>query len=366
MDAPITEMFFELIRLGIGTSNEFNYSPSEDEWKQLYELSQKQTLMGIAFAGIEKLKKEQLPPRQLLLSWHNYCLKIKQQNNRLNRLAAKICEKFNEEGFRNAILKGQGVAQLYEQPALRMPGDIDIWLEGGTEKILNYVKRFVPRCRPVYHHVDFLELDGVSVEIHFTPTWMNCYYTNKKLQHYFNRESENQFTNKITLKDNNDVINAPTDAFNRVYILLHIYRHLFQEGIGLRQMLDYYYVLKQGFTNEEKEETLKQLKELKMMRFAGAVMYVLKEVFNIDDAYMLTQPFEKEGKFLLNEIMIAGNFGKYSPRYKNDMSNSLIKRAISKSTHHMLFLNSYPSETLWGPLFRTWHYFYKKRLISKL
>lgn len=363
---PITEMFFELLRLGIGTSDKFNYSPTTDEWEQIFELSIKQALVGILFTGVEKLNTNQLPEKNSLLTMHNYCLQIKFQNDKLNKLAAKINEKFEKEGFRNTILKGQGIARLYDCPERRMPGDIDIWLEGGRNKILSYVKQFVPHCRPVYHHVDFLNIENVDIEVHFTPTWMNSYFTNKKLQKYFASRAAEQFTNKITLSNENCSINAPTNAFNRVYILLHIYRHLFQEGIGLRQLLDYYYVLKQGFTPQEKQETLKQLKELKMLRFAGATMYVLKKVFNIEERFLITTPLEKEGEFLLDEIMVAGNFGKYSPRYKNEMSSSLIKRAISKSVHHMKFLSSYTSETLWGPLFRVWHYFYKKELKKRL
>lgn len=362
MPNNITETFFELIRLSIGTGKELSHTPDEKEWEILFELCKKQTLLGIAFSGIEKLKAEQLPPKSLLLGWHNYCLQIKQQNNKLNRLAAIVTEKFGKEGFRSVILKGQGVAMLYDRPERRAPGDIDIWLEGGREKVLAYVKRIIPNCRPVYHHVDFLELDGVSTEVHFTPSWMNCYFTNRKLQRYFKDESERQFSNKVALSNEEETIFAPTNDFNRIYILLHIYRHLFQEGIGLRQMLDYYYILKQGFSATEKEKSIKQLRDLKMLRFAGATMYVLKRVFNIEDKYMLTAPLEKEGEFLLNEIMVAGNFGKYSPRYKNDMSSSIIKRAMSKTLHHMRFLSSYPSETLWGPLFRVWHYFYKKKL----
>lgn len=362
MPNNITETFFELIRLGIGTGNKISNTLSTKEWEALFELCKKQTLLGIAFSGIEKLKAEELPPKPLLLGWHNYCLQIKQQNNKLNRLAAIVTEKFEKEGFRSVILKGQGIARLYDQPERRMPGDIDIWIEGGRKRVLAYVKKILPNCRPVYHHVDFLELDGVSTEVHFTPSWMNSYFTNRELQKYFKNESEKQFTNKITLSNDAERIFVPTNAFNRIYILLHIYRHLFQEGIGLRQMLDYYYVLKQGFSEAEIEDTVQQLRKLKMLRFAGATMYVLKKVFDIEDKYLITEPLEKEGEFLLNEILIAGNFGKYSPRYKNDMSNSIIKRAISKTWHQMKFLSSYPSETIWGPLFRVWHYFYKKQL----
>ena len=38
-------------------------------------------------------------------------------------------------------------------------------------------------------------------------------------------------------------IAIPTVEFNLIFQLTHIYAHLMNEGIGLRQLLDYYYVL---------------------------------------------------------------------------------------------------------------------------
>ena len=153
----------------------------------------------------------------------------------------------------------------------------------------------------------------------------------------------------------------PTNSFNRIFILLHIYRHLFEEGIGLRQLLDYYYVLQQGFTEQEKAATLQQLKELKMVRFAGAVMHVLKKVFAMDEKYFLTTPLEKEGDFLLKEILAGGNFGKYSQRYEAEMNGNLLQRAFARTAHNMIFARSYPSETLAAQPFRIWHYFWRKK-----
>lgn len=357
-------MFFALLRLGIGRSSEYPYTPTPDEWKDIFELSQKQALTGIAFKGVERLKKEQHPPLNILLTWHSIYRKTVAYNEKLNRIACRITEKFKQEGFDSVILKGQGVAQLYDEPERRNAGDIDIWLDGGVKKILKYIKNIVDRdkCRPVYHHVDFIPIEGVEIEIHFTPTWMNCYFTNKKLQRFFERIKSEQFQNRKTIKGCEGYINTPTNAFNRIYILLHIYRHLFQEGIGLRQLLDYYYVLKQGFSKEEREATIATLKELKMLRFAGATMYVLKKVFDIEDMYMITEPLKKEGEFLQKEIMEAGNFGKFSPKYCEYMSESIITRAKSKTTRDFRFLFTYTSETIWGPLFRIWHHFYKKRL----
>ena len=81
------------------------------------------------------------------------------------------------------------------------------------------------------------------MELHFTPSWMNGFADNKRLQKFFMEQVPVQFSNEIELPDISENINSPTIEFNRFYILLHIYRHLFGEGIGLRQLMDYYHVL---------------------------------------------------------------------------------------------------------------------------
>ena len=151
------------------------------------------------------------------------------------------------------------------------------------------------------------------------------------------------------------MIPTPTLAFNRVYILVHIYRHLFHEGIGLRQLLDYYFVLHQGFTEEERTETMRTLCSLRMQRFTAAVMWVLQEVFAMDDRYLLTDPNEEEGRFLLSEIMLAGNFGHYDERIKRSAKVTEWGLFCRRLGRNLRFLRSYPSEVLWSPFFKLWH-----------
>ena len=153
---------------------------------------------------------------------------------------------------------------------------------------------------------------------------------------------------------------TPSIAFNRVYILVHIYRHLFHEGIGLRQLLDYYFVLAQGFTEEEREATMCTLRSLRMQRFTAAVMWVLQEVYGMDDRYLLTQPDEREGRFLLSEIMLAGNFGQYDERLQHERGESALHWGLRKVKRNFRFVRSYPSEVLWSPLFKLWHWVWRK------
>ncbi len=144
-------------------------------------------------------------------------------------------------------------------------------------------------------------------------------------------------------------------------VIIHIYRHLFHEGIGLRQLMDYYYVLHQGFTEKEREETMHVLCELKMKRFASAVMWVMQKAFEMEDIYLITKPNKIEGQFLLNEIMRSGNFGQYDKLMLRKSKESDLSYGLRKIKRNLRFVQSYPSEVLWSPIFKIWHFFWRKK-----
>jgi hypothetical protein len=307
-------LFADLLKVALGSRKELPRIPSEEEWMEIFQLSKAQTMLGITYKAIEVLPPNQRPPKPLILKWIAASERIKYLNEKLNAKAIEISRQFYNDGFRNIILKGQSVARYYKNKGLdlyRTPGDIDIWLNGSRKDIIAYVQQFMPDSHIFYHHMDFPKIDGIEIEVHFTPSWMNSYFTNRKLQKLFNDQKGELFNKDYA---NIHEIPSPTLAFDRVYILVHIFRHLFHEGIGLRQLLDYYFVLRQGFTSDERESSMQILRSLKMGRFASATMWVLQEVFGLEEEYLLTTPNEKEGRFLLEEIMIAGNFGHYDKR----------------------------------------------------
>lgn len=355
-------LFVELIQIALGYKNEFSRIPTVGEWQELFWLSKKQALLGIAYTVIERIPKEQRPPRQLILQWIVAAEHIKQCNKELNIKAVSISQSFLKDGFRNIILKGQSIAQYYKVNNLdlyRTPGDIDIWFDGERRDIIKYVRGRMPNCNIFYHHVDYPAIEGAEVEVHFTPSWMNNYFTNRKLQRYFQQSGRELF---LRCKEGNLEIPKPNLVFDRVYILVHIYRHLFHEGVGLRQMMDYYFVLRQGFTIEECNETMRTLQTLKMTRFVEAVMWVMQEIFGLESKYLLTLPNEKEGRFLFNEIMRSGNFGQYDRDLLRKRNESDVSYAIRKIKRNFRFIRSYPSEVLWSPLFKVWHYLWRKSI----
>ncbi len=353
--------FFELLQIALGAKKELAHTPTEEEWRELARMAKKQTLLGIAYVGIEKLPAHQRPPRRLLLQWYGVAEQIKQKNEELNRKAVVISQRFRKDGFRNLILKGASITPYYIVAQLeqyRTSGDVDIWLDASCKDILSYVRRHVRDSEVSYHHVDYGKMEGVDVEVHFMPSWMNNYFTNRWIQQYFEQQKEALFAE---YDHRPDEIPAPSLDFNRVYILVHIYRHLFQEGIGLRQLMDYYFVLRQGFTEEEREETMRIFRRLKMERFVQAVMWVLQTVFGMEEVNLLAPANEKEGRFLLNEILIAGNFGQFDEYLQEKLQSSVLSFKIHRALRVFRFLRSYPSEVLWSPLFKVWHLVWRMR-----
>ena len=371
------KIFFDFLRFCIGSAKDIPDSLKEADWKKLYAIAEKQALLGVLFHGIKRLPKELAPEQKLLMQWLAMAEMIRKQNIRLFQDSVKVCQNFENEGFANCILKGQGNALLYPDPYMRTSGDIDIYLSGGRKKIMKYVDQVRPNQVMRYHHVDFPVMK-TAIEVHFTPSYMFCPIHNRRMQKWFEKVMGEQCNHRVSLPDGFGEIYVPQVSFNVIYILSHLYRHIFTEGIGLRQLLDYYFVLLKWHTDltnlTDSNNSLPQmtqiytdldalrheLKYLGLWKFAGAVMFVMKEVFGLSEDRMIAPMDEKEGRFLLDEIMRGGNFGQYDDRMGSKVGESKIHRYFRMNLRNLRFVKHYPTEALSEPLFRTWFAVWKK------
>lgn len=234
------QIFFDFLRFCIGSADEMPSPLKEADWKELYAIAQKQCLVGILFDGIKKLPAEHVGmKKELLLQWMAESQMLEKANVRLNDAAIQVSEWFRKKGFRTCILKGQGNALMYPNPNSRTPGDIDIWVEGGDKRVISFVRSISPHEKACYHHIEFPSHKGVEVEVHYRPSFLLCFWYNRKLQKYYERVKEEQFSHRVMLGEQGEIA-IPMVEFNLIFQLTHIYAHLMNEGIGLRQLLDYY------------------------------------------------------------------------------------------------------------------------------
>lgn len=350
--------FFDLLRYSIGTSDIVSHL-TEEEWEEMYETAKKQSLVGIAFQAVNRLSADQQPPRKLKLRWIMQVEKIAKRNEDVNKVAVAVTAQLMKAGIPNCVLKGQGNAMMYPKPDTRTSGDIDVWLAAPEDKIVRMAKRANPKAKAEYHHIDFPRVSGIPVELHYRPSFMNNLINNHRMQVWFKQQAKEQCNHKVELSDGVGNICAPSVAFNRIYQMAHISNHLIHEGIGLRQLLDYYYLLQQGFTEEERKEDEQLLKRFGLYKVATAVMYVLREVFGLKQEQMIVPVDERRGRFLLEEIMQAGNFGHFDERVSHD--GGQLQKNTNRLKRDIRLLRYFPSECLWEPVFRWYHFFWRLR-----
>lgn len=336
------------------------------DWRQLYNFASRQALLGFCFDGIERMTKEFYEElkqnsmgRDLLMTWMGAAQQIRRQNVKVNGVAAKLYSKFREDGLRCCILKGQGNALMYPDPYSRTPGDIDVWVNASREEITEYAKRHFNLEDDIrFHHLE-TTMDGVPVELHFFPCSMNNPIYHARLQKWFRRNADLQCSHIVGLPDGAGDIAIPTTAFNVIYQLTHLYHHFFDEGIGMRQIIDYYCVVNNDELLVIKDALQKELKHLGLWKFAEAVMYVLHEALGLSEEKMIAPMDEKRGKLLLAEILNGGNFGQHFTRYGHFTQQGMAKKYFLKIWRNMHFVRYYPAEALSEPIFRTWHFFWR-------
>ncbi|MBQ4222666.1 MAG: nucleotidyltransferase family protein [Prevotella sp.] len=335
----------------------------EINWHDLLEFAIKQTIQGVFGRTIlmqdGKMHKEDFkgnkPTDDDVMEWVFEMHRLRKENETLFKRADKACEWFLENGFPNCILKGQGNALMYPDPYARVPGDIDIWLDGGREKILDFTTKYYNRPYTSIH-VDFPMFADAGVEVHFRPSYMLNLFIDKELVKYFDEVKASQFCNETRTPDGKYKFFIPTNDFNVFYQMLHLYRHVVKEGIGLRQIIDYYYLLRKckadGMGEKEKENFTRLIKKFKMKRFTGAIMYIVHQVFGLPEEYLLFPPDKKEGEFMLSEVLLMGNFGKAETRKAAlETAEGHFKRFLIYEGYNMRLLKHYPYEVIWRP----WH-----------
>lgn len=362
-------LFFELIQVALENRDSLSFVPSAEEWMGIYAESERQAVTGILLHGIERLPAEQRPPQALLLQWIGVGQMIEQRNHLLDGRCKDLLSNLSSVGLHPTIMKGQGIALCYPDALqrLRQPGDIDVYVSDGREKAIAYARLLGQEDIDWdYKHLHLKIWNDTEVEMHYHVEVLLNLWKNWRLQRWFKTHSEHLFghtdftdtTEKETYTNRTNPTNGmitPSVGFNVFYILLHIYRHFLYEGVGLRQIVDYYFVLKNVNLNES--YAYKAVGEFGMEKFAKGLMWVLHEALGMPRERMLWEPDEKEGEYILNEIMAGGNFGHYNEKFQFGLGKWNTVIAVCKHNWHLI--SRYPADAIWAPVWFIWHKLWK-------
>ena len=352
-DDESNKHFIMLLQLGAGLKEQCNFPPlSREEWTRIIQMARQHAVTGILLDGINQIEQQKYPPQDLMMPMIATLLAIEKENARLNSKLEEIFDYFHSHHFHPILLKGQGNAQYYPFPEHRMSGDIDLWLTDDDKTIRQFIKKRFPESQTTYHHISFPKWENTIVEIHTTPSWMYHPSDNARLQTYFQQSVMKQ-----------DMKGVPSKQFNRVYLMIHLYRHFLEDGIGFRQLLDYAMLLKQGSTQEEKDEAMQILKRIHLDKFCGGIMYVLHQLLQLNEKDLITPPLATEGSQLANEIIQAGDLGKFDKSYRRPReTENKLQRFLRKIWRNFSFIKYYPREIIFAPMFKCVHLIWRLKM----
>lgn len=398
-----TMKMFELLQVSVGHRSALSVAPTREEWDKLFQMCYSYGLVGMGFKGIERLPKEQHPDMMQLLQWTGQAELIAQRNNTLNRQCEKVCRILKKHQLVSVILKGQSLAKKYIYPDCRKCGDIDVWanivdslsdssLSERRKRVIEILKPYMTKRQMrnvVYHHMDFTSIEETQVEVHFTPSWMFNPIHNRRAQRFYQL---------VPVATENGVEYTLPEHFDIVFVLMHMYRHLFAEGANIRQLTDYYFVLKEynegckqhegwgqheGFgkhessklhegwgkhegselheglekhegceQHEENKKPQMLLKQMGLYKFAGAVEYALQQVYAMPDEWLVVPVNEAEGKQLLKSLLTYQN--------THDLDNKRFLRFMRYQSKMWRYYFVYPQEALWAIPFKLYQWIWRK------
>lgn len=375
------ELLLALVRLAIHPKDEgLKVLASEAIiWEKVLDEAEKQSLIGVAFFGLsvlnsrEKIKgSSSLISKSLFSRWFMLSEKIKEDNLHANSRTAQVCRNIIKDGHRLSVMKGQGNALLYgkDLSLLRTSGDIDVWMEGGFQRVFNYAMKIAPTNQVSEKDIVFDVFSDIEVELHYCPLIMRNPLRNRKLQAFFNSQAEACFGNQVELKtigkegeDTTMGAIITTTSFNLVHQLAHIHRHMFAVGMGLRHVMDYYYQLVHAenvLTQAQKDDVIRVVKSIGLEKLAKSLTWILSEYFGLPSTCQLWEPNQEDGDLLLNDILSTGNFGSGDKSLLVGIRTGGFGTLINVIKHNLALSRFDRTDWFWGPFYRIYFFFWRK------
>ncbi len=292
-------IFIDLIRKSVFDENgKLTYSIEESDMDKLLCMAKRHFCQAFIRKAL-KINGAQIPDkfdRTVKLLIYRNLANLSVQN--------KVIKILHENNIKCAVLKGASVASCYKEPLLRLLGDIDILVsEHDVDKAIDILLQGREKNEKSAEHKFHYQLcfDGFSVEIH---------------KHIIESDDENDLPASVIGDWIKDAQTGRLDEFEfpvlkaehqAVSLLLHLKRHLKENNINLRLLLDWI-VFAGNISNEVWDESiLPELKKFKIDKLAEALLAVADKYFKTDNASKIHNNFSDDiVDMLISEFLLSG------------------------------------------------------------
>jgi len=233
------QAFFELLRGGLWEEDARLSQYKDIDFSAIMRLAEEQSVVGLVAAGIEHAMDVKVP-QQWALQFAGQAIHLEQRNKAMNAFIADLIEKLRKEDIYAILVKGQGIAQCYEKPLWRSPGDVDLLLsESNYERAKDFLTPLATDLETEYTHFKHqgMTVDGWVVELHGTLHSR----LSKRVDNGIDEVQRDVFYGgNVRSWDNGGTqVFLPSPDNDVIFVFTHILHHFFFEGIGLRQICDW-------------------------------------------------------------------------------------------------------------------------------
>ena len=231
--------FLALLRAGLWEQDARILLLCEVDYAEVLRLAEEQSVVGLVFAGIEHITDTK-PTKKDVLQFVGRLIQMERRNIAMNYFIAMLVGKMRNVGIHTLLVKGQGVAQCYENPQWRLPGDVDfLFDEENYQKAREFLLPLSSGSKQEERYSKHLgvDLDSWYVEIHGT---MRTGLSSRVDRVVDTVQSEVFRDGKTRIWRNNstDVL-LPAPDQDVFLVFTHFIKHFYKEGVRLRQICDW-------------------------------------------------------------------------------------------------------------------------------
>lgn len=235
---PMYQILFILLKAGLWgkkPERQTGFPLSAERWQELFEVARRQTVVGIVYQGIMMLPEELMPPEEVMIRWVAEVDRIEQNNSRMNRALKELLKLYRDNDICPVVMKGQGIAAMYDTPSLRECGDIDLYFDNRQEgeKALALLHE---RSIAYEVHADkSVCYTWMGIEVEHHAELVDLY--SPKNRKYAEQLIKEQGYTQITTPEGVEMRLASAPV-NLLMQSTHILKHALGRGVGLRQLCD--------------------------------------------------------------------------------------------------------------------------------
>lgn len=249
---------FALIRLGLGTSSFDQEDMSdlflytEDKWTQLKEMSDIQGISAIVLDGLQVIIDElgvgcfchSISPdtwQFFILQWIGEVQQYYEDGNKQQLIVLDDIQcRWAESDIRMMLMKGLAMGTYYPVPLHRSPGDIDCYLFNEYEKGNELAKAWAEKVDEGWYKHSVISYRGQTIENHH----FFVHTREGKISKYLNQQLCDTLNDVDLEKLSGTDVLLPPPMFNALFLSYHALAHFLEEGLRLKQLLDWAMFLK--------------------------------------------------------------------------------------------------------------------------